>query len=137
MGEVSKQTFTIRVPEPVAAAIEEAARARGVTPTSLIQAVVSEKFGSPDSVARAVGNHTEDALDVKLGAVRKRIDGSERTVVCKLDQLRFEIVKTRAALLHSLDHSLSAAVVDEIIEASDRTAREYIAGLADDAERRP
>jgi hypothetical protein len=137
MGEVNKQTFTIRVAESVAIVIEETARARGISPTALIQALVSKNFRSPESVPRAIETHTHDGLSVKIDALRKRLDACERCDRASLDQLRFEIVKTRAALLHSLDRSLGAAAVDEIIEASDRTAREYIAGLADDAERRP
>ncbi len=39
------------------------------------------------------------------------------------------MIKTRAALFHSLDHNVGAALVDEIIEAAEQTARQYLAGL--------
>ena len=45
-------------------------------------------------------------------------------------QLLFEVVKTRSALFHSLDQNLSAPVVDEIIEASEKSAQQYITRLA-------
>jgi hypothetical protein len=62
--------------------------------------------------------------------LRKSFEALERGEAARFDQLWFEIVKTRSALLHSLDQTLSASVVDQIIEASDQTAREYTAGLA-------
>jgi hypothetical protein len=44
------------------------------------------------------------------------------------------VVKTRSALFHSLDQNLSAPVVDEIIEASEKSAQQYITRLAQAAE---
>jgi hypothetical protein len=41
-------------------------------------------------------------------------------------RLLFEVVKTRSAFLHALDQSLSEPVVDEIIEAAEKTAHDYI-----------
>jgi hypothetical protein len=35
-------------------------------------------------------------------------------------------VKTRSAFLHALDQNLGEPVVDEIIEASEKTALDYI-----------
>ena len=42
-------------------------------------------------------------------------------------QLIFEIAKTRSVILHSLDHTLGADVVDEIIDAAEQTAKEHVA----------
>jgi hypothetical protein len=39
------------------------------------------------------------------------------------------MVKTRSAIFHSLDQSIGANAVDEIIEASEQTARQYLARL--------
>lgn len=130
MGEELKQTYTVRIPEQVAARLEEAARGHRITPTALIQSLVIRKFRSPESGERAADVLAEAALTAKLEAMRKSVERLEQSDAARFDQLRFEIVKTRSALLHSLDQTLSAEVVDKIIEASDKTTREYIAGLA-------
>ncbi len=41
-------------------------------------------------------------------------------------------MKTRSAFLHALDQSLSESAVDEIIEASEKAARDYIDRLGGD-----
>ena len=56
----------------------------------------------------------------------KACERLEQNAARDIAQLLFEIVKTRSAFLHALDQSLSEPVVDEIIEASEKTAREYI-----------
>ncbi len=130
MGEELKQTYTVRIPEQVAARIEEAARNHRITPTALIQSLVIRKFKSRESADREIDIAAEAASAGRLETLRNRIERLEQIDAARFDELRFEIVKTRSALLHSLDQSLSADVVDKIIEASDKTAREYVAGLA-------
>jgi hypothetical protein len=130
MGEEPKQTYTIRIPEQVAARMEEAARTHGITPTTLIQSLIVRKFKTPESTDREPDIASEVAFGAKLETLRKSLERLEQADRARFDQLRFEIVKTRSALLHSLDQTLSAGVVDQIIEASDQTAREYTAGLA-------
>lgn len=130
MGEELKQTYTIRIPERVAIRMEEMAQIHGITPTTLIQTLIIRRFKS-----REGGDHEPDilaeaALAAKLDAFRKSLERLEQSSIAQFDQVRFEIVKTRSALLHSLDQTLGASVVDQIIEASDQSAREYIAGLA-------
>jgi transposase-like protein len=130
MGEELKQTYTVRIPEQVAMPMEEVARAHGITPSTLIQSLIFRKFKSPDSGDLETDILAEAAVAAKLETLRKSFEALERSEDVRFDQLRFEIVKTRSALLHSLDQTLSASVVDQIIEASDQTAREYTAGLA-------
>jgi hypothetical protein len=130
MGEELKRTYTIRIPDPVAARIEEAAGTHRITPTTLIQALIIRKFKSREGGDRETDILAEAAVAAKLETLRNSFEGLERGEAARFDQLRFEIVKTRSALLHSLDQTLSASVVDQIIEASDHTAREYTAGLA-------
>ena len=130
MGEEFKRTYTIRIPEQVAARMEEAARTHGITPTTLIQSLIVRKFKTPESTDRGPDIASEVALAAKLETLRKSVERLEQSCTTRFEQLRFEIVKTRSALLHSLDQTLSAGVVDQIIEASDHTAREYTAGLA-------
>ncbi len=136
MGEELKRTYTIRIPDPVAGRIEEAARTHGITPTTLIQSLILRNFKSSESTDRQPDFASEIALVAKLEALRNSVEGLEQSDRSRFDQLRFEIVKTRAALLHSLDQTLSGTVVDQIIEASDQTAREYVAGIGGDMENR-
>ena len=58
-----------------------------------------------------------------LGKVCERL---EQNAVQRYTRLLFEVVKTRSAFLHALDQRLSEPQVDEIIEASENTARDYI-----------
>ncbi len=134
MGEELKRTYTVRIPEQVCAHIEEAARSRGITPTALIQSLVISKFKSRESGDREVDVAAEAAIAARIETIRKNIEQLEQRDAVRFHELRFEIVKTRSALLHSLDQSLGAEVVDKIIEASDKTAREYIAGVNGDTE---
>jgi transposase-like protein len=130
VGEELKQTYTIRIPEQVAMRMEEVARTHGITPTTLIQSLIVRKFKSRESGNSETDTLAEAAVAAKLETLRKSVEQLEQTDSARFEQLRFEIVKTRSALLHSLDQTLSAEVVDQIIEASDQTAREYTAGLA-------
>ncbi|SRR5229473_4395251 len=137
MGEELKRTYTIRIPEPVAARIEEAARTRGITPTTLIQLLIMHEFKSRETAASEIEVVGQTAVTAKLEMLRKSFEAFERSGSARFDQLRFEIVKTRSALLHSLDQTLSGSVVDQIIEASEQAAREYVAAIGGDVERRP
>ncbi len=130
MGEELKRTYTVRIPEQVAMRMEEVARIHGITPTTLIQSLIVRKFKTPESTDCGPDIASEVALAAKLENLRKSVERLEQSDATRFEQLRFEIVKTRSALLHSLDQTLSAGVVDQIIEASDHTAREYTAGLA-------
>ncbi len=136
MGEELKRTYTIRIPGRVAARIEEAAGTHRITPTTLIQSIIIRKFKSHEGGDRETDILAEAAVAAKLETLRKSFEALERGEAARFDQLRFEIVKTRSALLHSLDQTLSATVVDQIIEASDQTAREYTDGLAPTPESR-
>jgi len=136
VGEEHKRTYTIRIPEQVAAFIEESARTHGIAPTTFIQSIINRKFKSRDNGEHETEIATGTALAGKLDTLRKRVELSERSSRDRFDQLRYEVVKTRATILHSLDQTLSATVVNQIIEASDHTAREYIAGIGEDTENR-
>jgi hypothetical protein len=129
MAEESKQTFTIRIPQPIAARIEEAARSHSVTATALIQSVITRRFKTAESADRESDLAAETALGSKLETLRRNFERLERSEAGRFERLRFEIVKTRSVLLHSLDQTLGAAAVDQIIEASEQTAREYTANL--------
>ena len=60
--------------------------------------------------------------------VRQRLNAQPQSeLVDGYAQLIFEIAKTRSVVLHSLDHTLGADVVDEIIDAAEQTAKEHVA----------
>jgi len=68
----------------------------------------------------------------KLDALSKACERLEQNAADRYTRLLFEVVKTRSAFLHALDQSLSEPVVEEIIEASEKTARDYIDRLGGD-----
>lgn len=128
MAEETKKTYTIRLPEQVAARIEAQAAGMHVSPTTLLQSLISRHFdvagqGGPDTAPIA-------ALGGKLAALTKTCERLEQAEAERYGQLLFEVIKTRSAIFHSLDQSMGANAVDEIIEASEQTARQYLARLA-------
>jgi hypothetical protein len=128
MSEEPKQTVTIRIPKVVADRVEDAARNASTSPTALLQAIVIRKFRSAENADREI-EASQTAIAPKLESIRKALSELERKENLRFERLRFEMVKTRSALLHSLDETLGADAVDRVIEASDQTAREYIASL--------
>jgi hypothetical protein len=127
MNEEQRRTYTIRLPEQVAEQIEKRATALGIAPTTLLQSLITRH-----SAAGSGGSDTTlvAAPGEKIEAIRKACELLQRTAAERYGQLLFEVVKTRSALFHSLDQNLAAPVVDEIIEASEKTARQYIARLS-------
>jgi hypothetical protein len=127
MAEETKKTYTIRLPEKIAAQVETQAASMKVTPTALLQSLIVHHFesGGPTSFATAL----LAALGGKLAALTKACERLEQAEAERYGQLLFEVIKTRAALFHSLDESIGANAVDEIIDASEQTARQYLARL--------
>ena len=67
------------------------------------------------------------ALGGKLAALTKVCERLEQAEVERYGQLLFEVIKTRSALFHSLDQTMGANAVDEIIEAAEQSTRQYLA----------
>lgn len=128
MAEETKKTYTIRLPEQLAGWVEARAASVNVTPTTLLQSLVARHF----DVAGKGGLDTAPlvALGGKLEELRKLYERLEQAEAQRYGQLLFEVVKTRSALFHSLDQSMSANTVDEIIEAAEQTARQYLGRLS-------
>jgi hypothetical protein len=127
MADETKKTYTIRLPEKIATQVETRAATMNVAPTALLQSLIARHFDragqdGPDTAALA-------ALGGKLEALRKACERLERANGERYGQLLFEVVKTRSALFHSLDQTVGANAVDEIIEAAEQTARQYLARL--------
>jgi hypothetical protein len=123
MSQESKRTYTIRLPEMVAARVEKQAAISGIATTTLIQSLVV------DACTHLAGTAAESPasnLIGKLDAISKACERLERDAAERHNQLLFEVVKTRSAFLHALDQNLGEPAVDEIIEAMEKTARDYI-----------
>ena len=123
MSQESKRTYTIRLPETIAARVEKQAASSDIAPTTLIQSLVVNTCMR--SAETAVGAPTSSLIG-KLDALSKACEQLEQNAVERHTRLLFEVVKTRSVFLHALDQSLSEPVVDEIIAASEKTARDYI-----------
>jgi hypothetical protein len=123
MSQESKRTYTIRLPETVAARVERQAESSGIAPTTLIQSLVVDAFTRVDETA--LGGPASN-LTGKLDALSKACERLQQNAMERHTQLLFEVVKTRSAFLHALDQNLGEPVVDAIIEASEKTARDYI-----------
>ena len=131
MSQESKRTYTIRLPETIAARVESQAGISGTAPTTLIQSLVVDTCMR--LAETAIGGRASNLIG-KLAALSKACERLEQNAVDRHTQLLFEVVKTRSVFLHALDQSLSEPVVDEIIEASEKTARDYIARLGDEGD---
>lgn len=127
MAEETKKTYTIRLPETVAAQVETQAASMNVTPTTLLQSHIVDHFESRGETAFDTAPLA--LLGGKLDALRKACERLEQAEANRYGQLLFEVIKTRSALFHSLDQSMGANTVDEIIEAAERTAHEYLGRL--------
>src|SRR5258708_6434654 len=128
MAEETKKTYTIRLPEQLAGWVEARAASVNVTATTLLQSLDARPF---DGAGKG-GLDTAPlvALGGKLEELRKLYERLEQAEAQRYGQLLFEVVKTRSALFHSLDQSMSANTVDEIIEAAEQTARQYLGRLS-------
>ncbi len=128
MAEETKKTYTIRLPEQLAGRVEAQAASVNVTPTTLLQSLIAQHF----DVARQGGPDTAPLVSLggKLEALRKLCERLGQEEAQRYGQLLFEVVKTRSALFHSLDHLMGANTVDEIIEAAEQTARQYLGRLS-------
>jgi hypothetical protein len=123
MSQESKRTYTIRLPETVAARVEKQAAVSGIAPTTLIQSVVVDTYiRLGDTGVRGPASNLIDKHDVLSNACERL----EQNAADTYRRLLFEVVKTRSVFPHALDQSLSEPAVDEIIDASEKTARDYI-----------
>jgi hypothetical protein len=126
MAEETKKTFTIRLPEHIAARVETQAASMNVSPTTLLQSLIVRRF----EVASEGDTAALAALSGKLETVKRTCERLEQAGTEQYAEFLFEVVKTRSAIFHSLDQSMGANAVDEIIEASEQTARQYLSRLA-------
>jgi hypothetical protein len=127
MSEEVRKNYTIRLPERIAAQVEATATEAGTTPTTLIQSLVISRFeAATDSTTEPPPAKRSDSTP---RSSMEPCPDSELRQQERHRQLLYEIGKMRSVLLHSLDHTLDADSVDQIIEASEKAASEYVAGL--------
>ena len=106
---MSSRAISTRVSETIAAQVAAEAQRRNITESDLVREILDARYST-----------------AKLSeSVRHR----DHAVAADYGRLIYEIVKTRAALLQSLDLRLGVETVNEILEASERTAREYLEQL--------
>jgi hypothetical protein len=127
MSDDSRKMYTVRLPERIASQLEARAAQTGTTPTTLIRSLIVHSFESngPSDIDRPPPKATE----YQSQASNRPVSESESRQEQHHRQLLYEIGKMRSVLLHSLDHTLSADTVDDIIEASERTASDYVTEL--------
>jgi hypothetical protein len=103
---MSTRSISTRVPQEIADHLASEARRRSVTESDLIREILAVRYrgGGPSATEPRPQSQPFDGYA----------------------QLIFEIAKTRSVVLHSLDHTLGADVVDEIIDAAEQTAKEHV-----------
>jgi hypothetical protein len=95
--------YTVRLAPKLLERIEKTARDRGTAPRKLIRAVLAEHFG-------------EDG--------RGPIDKSNQHP--SLDQILFDLTRTRLTLQHLLDHQVGSEATDQIRQTARQEAERYM-----------
>ena len=106
--------YTVRLAPELLERIEKIARKRGISARRLIRAALAERFGG--DAARSDG----------AGAQSNQQRG--------LDQILFDLTRTRLTLQHLLDQQLGSEVTDQIRQTAQKEAEQYMRRL--DARRR-
>jgi hypothetical protein len=114
---MSTRSISTRVPQEIADHLAAEAHRRSVTESDLIREILAVRYlgAGPSTTERQPQDELADGYA----------------------QLIFEIAKTRSVILHSLDHTLGADVVDEIIDAAEQTAKEHVAQVLKSKEIQP
>lgn len=99
--------YTVRLAPDLLKQIEKTARERGISPRKLIRAVLSERFGAQSDV-------------------RADRAGSDPNPQRGLDQILFDLTRTRLTLQHLLDHQVGSEATDQIRQTSQQEAERYM-----------
>ncbi len=99
--------YTVRLVPELLERIERVAQARGITPRKLVRAVLAERFGG-DRGAPADGATGES--------------NQYRT----LDQILFDLTRTRLTLQHLLDNQVGSEITDQIRQTAQAEAERYM-----------
>jgi hypothetical protein len=101
--------YTIRLAPALLERIEKVARARGIAARKLIRAMIAERFGGEQGAQPAMGS----------GA------SSEQ----RLDQILFDLTRTRLTLQHLLDNQVGSDITDQIRQTAQAEAERYMQRL--------
>ena len=102
--------YTVRLAPELLERIERSARARGIAPRKLVRAVLAERFGG-ERGAKPDGATAES--------------NQYRT----LDQILFDLTRTRLTLQHLLDNQVGSEITDQIRQTAQAEAERYIRRL--------
>jgi hypothetical protein len=99
--------YTVRLAPKLLERIEKPAPDRGIAPRKLIRAALAEHFG---------------------GDGRPRLGGpiDESNQHPSLDQILFDVTRTRLTLQHLLDHQVGSEATDQIRQTSQQEAERYM-----------
>jgi hypothetical protein len=101
--------YTVRLAPELLERIERIARARGIAPRKLVRAVLAERFGGERGVPDGAANETNQY----------------RT----LDQILFDLTRTRLTLQHLLDNQVGSEITDQIRQTAQAEAERYMQRL--------
>lgn len=99
--------YTVRLAPKLLERIEKAARERAISPRNLIRAVLTEHFGG-------------DGRPSFAGPI------DESNQHPSLDQILFDLTRTRLTLQHLLDHQVGSEATDQIRQTSQQEAERYM-----------
>ena len=99
--------YTIRLAPALLERIEKVARARGIAARKLIRAMLAERFGGER------GAHPDGAA-------------AESSQYRTLDQILFDLTRTRLTLQHLLDTQLGSEISDQIRRTAQAEAERYM-----------
>ena len=102
--------YTVRLAPELLQQIEKTARARGILPRKLIRAVLAEHFARDRGVPQ-------------YGSA------SQSNPQRGLDQILFDLTRTRLTLQHLLDHQVGSEATDQIRQTAQQEAERYIQRL--------
>jgi hypothetical protein len=102
--------YTVRLAPDLLERIERIARARGIAPRKLVRAVLAERFGG-DRGAPQDGS------------------ASQSHPQRGLDQILFDLTRTRLTLQHLLDHQVGSEATDQIRQTAQQEAERYMQRL--------
>jgi hypothetical protein len=102
--------YTVRLAPKLLERIEKTARDRGIAPRKLIHAVLAEHFGA-DCGPKQEGSASPSNLQRGL------------------DQILFDLTRTRLTLQHLLDRQVGSEITDQIRQTAQQEAEHYMQRL--------
>lgn len=104
--------YTVRLAPELLERIELIAGARGIAPRKLVRAVLAERFGGE----RGRGADPDEAA-------------AESNQYRTLDQILFDLTRTRLTLQHLLDNQVGSEITDQIRQTAQAEAERYMQRL--------